>query len=62
MVEMKEMVYGEFKEPEILYLEDNGKYGIAVTNMCGRYPCAYLKFPALENVMKKFNESGFYNG
>lgn len=49
-VKMKEMVYGRFENPEMLYHEDNGDYGIAIINMFGSFPCAYIKFPELNYV------------
>lgn len=47
MSEIKEMNYDGPKE--ILYHEEDNGYGIAIMNM-GGYPCAYVKFPGIENV------------
>lgn len=51
LTEMKEMVYGINPGLYVLYHEESedGKYGIAVININGSHPCAYCKFPELDN-------------
>jgi hypothetical protein len=49
-MKMKEMIYSGNGKTEVLYLEESGDYGIAVVNTHGSHPCAYIKFPGIDDL------------
>lgn len=48
---MKEMIYGYgASKDEILFKEEDGEYGICILNISGGHPCAYIRFPGIEDI------------
>ena len=58
---MKEMDYNGSGKTEILYVETDGDFALAVLNIRGSHPCAYIQFPEIEKI-ESCDNTWFRNG
>lgn len=58
---MKEMDYNGSGKTEILYIETDGDFALAVLNIRGSHPCAYIQFPEIEKI-ESYDDTWFKNG
>ena len=58
---MKEMNYHGSGKTEILYIETDGDFALAVLNIRGSRPCAYIQFPEIEKI-ESYDDAWFEDG